>query len=142
MKKLLLAFLVVMIGVTTATAQSIVGKWKTIDDQTGDAKSIVEISEKNGKYVGKIIEILNPAKKTAKCDKCPGDDKGKPVEGLTIIKNIKKDGDSYSGGTIIDPQSGKEYKCSIKLNGSDKLDVRGYVGISLVGRTQTWQRVK
>lgn len=128
-------------GFMTMNAQSILGKWKTFDDQTGDAKSIVEISEKGGKYQGKVIEILNPAKKDSKCEKCPGDDKGKPIEGLVIIKNLTKKGEEYTGGTIIDPQSGKEYKCSIKMNGKTKLEVRGYVGISLIGRTQTWTKM-
>ncbi|MCS4240273.1 uncharacterized protein (DUF2147 family) [Myroides gitamensis] len=128
-------------GFMTMNAQSILGKWKTFDDQTGDAKSIVEISEKGGKYQGKVIEILNPAKKDSKCEKCPGDDKGKPIEGLVIIKNLTKKGEEYSGGTIIDPQSGKEYKCSIKMNGKTQLEVRGYVGISLIGRTQTWTKM-
>ncbi|WP_413511988.1 DUF2147 domain-containing protein [Myroides odoratus] len=128
-------------GLLTMNAQAIVGKWKTIDDKTGDAKSVVEITEKDGKYFGKVVEILNPAKKTSKCDNCSGVDKGKPIEGLVIIKNLKKNGDEYSGGTITDPESGKEYKCSIKTNGSSKLDVRGYVGISLIGRTQTWTKL-
>lgn len=141
MKNSILVLLFLVGGLLTTQAQSIVGKWKTFDDQTGDAKSIVEISEKGGKYHGKVIEILNPAKKDSKCEKCPGDDKGKPIEGLTIIKNLAKKGEEYSGGTIIDPQSGKEYKCSIKTNGKTKLEVRGYVGISLIGRTQTWTKM-
>ncbi|MGG5506075.1 MULTISPECIES: DUF2147 domain-containing protein [unclassified Myroides] len=141
MRNSMLIFLFLWGSLMTINAQSIVGKWKTFDDQTGDAKSIVEISEKGGKYHGKVIEILNPAKKDSKCEKCPGDDKGKPIEGLTIIKNLTKKGEEYSGGTIIDPQSGKEYKCSIKTNGKTKLEVRGYVGISLIGRTQTWTKM-
>jgi len=141
MKKSILIILFVLGGLLTMQAQSIVGKWKTFDDQTGDAKSIVEISEKGGKYQGKVIEILNPAKKDSKCDKCPGTDKGKPIEGLVIIRNLTKKGEEYTGGTIIDPQSGKEYKCSIKPNGATKLEVRGYVGISLIGRTQTWTKM-
>lgn len=141
MKNAILILLFVLGGWCTTQAQSIVGKWKTFDDQTGDAKSIVEISEKGGKYQGKVVEILNPAKKKSKCEKCPGEDKGKPIEGLTIIKNLTKKGEEYTGGTIIDPQSGKEYKCSIKNNGGDRLEVRGYVGISLIGRTQTWTKM-
>lgn len=141
MKNAILILLFVLGGWCTTQAQSIVGKWKTFDDQTGDAKSIVEISEKGGKYQGKVIEILNPAKKDSKCEKCPGEDKGKPIEGLTIIKNLTKKGEEYTGGSIIDPQSGKEYKCSIKTNGTSKLEVRGYVGISLIGRTQTWTKM-
>lgn len=140
MKNVLSTLVLTVLTVFTIQAQTITGKWKTIDDETGEAKSIVEITEKNGKYYGKILEILTD-KKDAKCDKCPGADKGKPIKGLTIIKGLKKDGSSYTGGTITDPGSGKEYKCAIKLNGTNKLDVRGYVGIQALGRTQTWVRV-
>ncbi|MBS7320682.1 MAG: DUF2147 domain-containing protein [Myroides sp.] len=140
MKNVLATLVLTVLTVFTIQAQTITGKWKTIDDETGEAKSIVEITEKNGKYYGKILEILTD-KKDAKCDKCPGADKGKPIKGLTIIKGLKKDGSSYTGGTITDPGSGKEYKCAIKLNGTNKLDVRGYVGIQALGRTQTWVRV-
>lgn len=140
MKNVLATLVLTVLTVFTIQAQTVTGKWKTIDDETGEAKSIVEITEKNGKYYGKILEILTD-KKDAKCDKCPGADKGKPIKGLTIIKGLKKDGSSYTGGTITDPGSGKEYKCAIKLNGTNKLDVRGYVGIQALGRTQTWVRV-
>ena len=141
MKKIFFTLVLAFVAVLGVQAQSVTGKWKTIDDETGKPKSIVEIYEQNGKLFGKVVEILTD-KKEAKCDKCPGADKGKPIKGLTIIKGLKKDGSSYSGGTIIDPNSGKEYKCAIKLNGSEKLDVRGYVGIQALGRTQTWIRLK
>lgn len=141
MKNTIVTFVLTVFAAAAIQAQSVTGKWKTIDDETGKAKSIVEISEKNGKMYGKVVEILTD-KKDAKCDKCSGADKGKPVKGLTIIKGLKKDGSEYSGGTITDPSSGKEYKCVIKLNGTEKLDVRGYVGIQALGRTQTWVRVK
>jgi len=141
MKKIFFTLVLAFVAVLGVQAQSVTGKWKTIDDETGKPKSIVEIYEQNGKLFGKVVEILTD-KKEAKCDKCPGADKGKPIKGLTIIKGLKKDGSSYSGGTIIDPNSGKEYKCAVKLNGSEKLDVRGYVGIQALGRTQTWIRVK
>ena len=141
MKNVIVAFVLSAFATLTLQAQDVTGKWKTIDDETGKAKSIVEITESNGKIYGKVVEILTD-KKDAKCDKCPGADKGKPIKGLTIIKGLKKDGKEYTGGTITDPTSGKEYKCAIKPNGTDKLDVRGYVGIQALGRTQTWVRVK
>ena len=141
MKNVIATFVLTAFAALSMQAQTVTGKWKTIDDETGKPKSIVEISEKNGKIYGKVVEILTD-KKDAKCDKCKGDDKGKPIKGLTIIKGLSKDGKEYSGGTITDPSSGKEYKCALKLNGSDKLDVRGYVGIQALGRTQTWVRVK
>ncbi|HUH26282.1 MAG TPA: DUF2147 domain-containing protein [Flavobacterium sp.] len=89
MKKIILTFVFACVTLLNVQAQSVTGKWKTIDDQTGKPKSIVEITEKDGKIYGKVIEILTD-KKEAKCDKCPGADKGKPVKGLTIIKGLKK----------------------------------------------------
>lgn len=142
MKNYFFTFLFVAVaGIFSVNAQ-VTGKWKTIDDKTGDAKSIVEIYEQNGKIYGKVVEILNPARKNSKCDKCDGADKGKPIEGLIIIKGLTKDGDKYTDGDILDPQKGKLYSCTIKLDGKDKLDVRGYMGISMLGRTQVWHRVK
>ncbi len=137
---LTIVFLVCAIFV--GTAQDVTGKWKTIDDDTGEAKSIVEVYKQDGKIYGKVIEILNPAKKDAVCKDCPDEAKGKPILGLVILKGLKKDGDEYSGGTILDPNKGKVYKCLIALENADKLKVRGYVGFSLMGRSQYWQRVK
>lgn len=142
MKNYFLTILFVAVaGVFSAQAQ-VTGKWKTIDDETGKAKSIVEIYESNGKLYGKITEILNPAKKGSKCDKCEGADKGKPIEGLVIIKGLTKDGSEWTDGDILDPTKGKLYSCTLKLEGKDKLKVRGYLGVSLLGRTQTWTRVQ
>lgn len=135
-------FTFIMFLGTYVFGQSPVGTWKTIDDATGKEKSYVEIFEKDGKYYGKVSKILTKGKENSKCDKCSGDLKGKPILGMMVLNGLKKDGEEWSGGKIIDPNSGKEYKASMKLNGKDKLDVRGYVGISLVGRTQTWQKVK
>ena len=123
-------------------AQSPIGTWKTIDDETKQAKSYVEIFEKNGKLYGKVSKILTKGKENAKCTECSGALKNKPILGLQILTGLKKEGKEWSGGKIIDPTNGKEYKAKMTLNGSDKLDVRGYIGISLMGRTQTWQRVK
>ncbi|TPD70532.1 DUF2147 domain-containing protein [Flavobacterium microcysteis] len=128
-------------GIQTGQAQSVTGKWKTFDDETGDAKSIVEIYEKNGKIYGKIIEILEKGKEDKTCDKCKGSKKDKPVKGMVIIEGLSKDGDTWEDGTILDPRNGNEYKCRINLENSDKLKVRGYLGISLLGRTQYWTRI-
>lgn len=142
MKNYFLTILFVAVaGMFSAQAQ-VTGKWKTIDDETGEAKSIVEIYEQNGKYYGKIVDILNPAKKNATCVNCKGTNKNKPIKGLVIIKDLVKDGDEYNDGEILDPSKGKEYSCTITLDGKDKLEVRGYMGISLLGRSQTWTRVK
>ena len=121
-------------------SQTIFGKWKTIDDETGKEKGIVEIFERNGKIFGRIIDILDIEHKHHKCEKCEGEDNNKPILGLTIIKGMKKNGNVYEGGKVLDPKNGKSYQCKISLDGKDKLIVRGYIGISLFGRSQTWVR--
>lgn len=123
-------------------AQTVFGKWKTVDDKTGETKSIVEIYENNGKVFGKIIEIFDATKRNRKCEKCKGNELNKPVLGMVIIKSLTKDDDEYNGGKILDPETGNLYKCYIKLQGKDKLEVRGYMGIAIVGRSQTWIRIK
>jgi len=128
---------------TIISAQhSVIGKWKTIDDETGKAISVVEIFESKGKIYGKVIEIFNPKSRKRVCENCTGDDHNKPILGLTVIKGLTKDGNEYSNGKILDPKHGKLYKCYIALESADKLKVRGYIGISLIGRTQYWERVK
>lgn len=139
MKKL--ALFALLLGCLQINAQSVIGKWKTIDDKTGKAKSVVEIYESNGKIYGKVVEIFDPAKREKKCEKCDGADKNKPVLGLVVIKGLSKDGDEYNGGKIVDPETGSVYKCFVKLEGKDKLTVRGYMGIALIGRSQTWVRI-
>ncbi|WP_413532655.1 DUF2147 domain-containing protein [Empedobacter brevis] len=123
-------------------AQSPIGTWKTIDDETKQPKSYVEIFEKDGKLYGKVTKILTKGKEDAKCTDCSGALKNKPILGMQVLSGMKKNGKEWNGGKILDPNSGKEYKAKMSLNGNDKLDVRGFIGISLVGRTQTWQRVK
>lgn len=128
-------------SLTSINAQDIVGKWKTIDDETGKEKSIVEIFIKNGKAYGKIIELLNPEKKDAVCDLCDeGDDrKDKKVLGMEIVRGLEKDGNEWEDGTILDPNNGKVYDCKIWVEGGD-LQVRGYIAFFF--RTQTWKKFK
>ena len=142
MKKLGLLFLVLFSMNIYAQGHGVIGKWNTIDDATGKAMSVVEIFEYNNKIYGKVIEILNPKNRNNTCKDCPGDDHNKPILGLVIIKGLVKDGLEYNDGRILDPKSGKLYKCYIELEGTDKLKVRGYLGFSLIGRTQYWERVK
>ena len=134
---LILVFLVSFSG----QAQDIFGQWKTIDDQTGEAKSIVEIYKRDGKVFGKIVSILNPEVKDALCLKCEGEDKNKPVLGFELIKNMTKEGRYYKNGTIFDPEHCKKYKCRLMLTENpDILQVRGY--IAFLYASQYWQRVK
>lgn len=125
-----------------AHSQSVLGKWKTTDDETGKEKAIVEIYEVDGKIYGRIVEILEAEHRFKKCILCKGADKDKPILGLIFLKGLTKDGAEYSGGKILDPKNGKLYKCYITLESDNKLKVRGYIGISLFGRTQYWKRVK
>jgi uncharacterized protein (DUF2147 family) len=128
-----------------APAATAVGRWKTIDDKTGKPKSIVAIAEEDGKLIGTVEELLDPKPDDPhpKCTKCEGDRKDQPIEGMKILWGMKKDGSGWSGGKILDPDNGKTYKCSMTVtDGGKKLDVRGYIGISLIGRTQTWDRAE
>ncbi|MGB3547540.1 MAG: DUF2147 domain-containing protein [Saprospiraceae bacterium] len=139
-----LFFLTVLLLATPLIAQSPVGRWKTIDDETGKVRSIIEITQRGGVLEGKVTKIFpQPGDKAnGICEECPGDKKGKPILGMTIMEGLKKDGDSWEGGTILDPKSGKVYSCYIKLMEADKLKLRGYVGVAMLGRTQYWLRVK
>ncbi len=122
-------------------SQNVLGKWKTIDDVTGKEKSIIEIYQKNGKVYAKILKLLTPGDENKVCDECEGDNKGKPIVGMVIINGLSKDDEEWNGGTILDPKNGKVYKCYITLEQKNKLKVRGYIGFSLIGRTQYWYRL-
>ena len=122
--------------------QSPIGKWKTIDDETGKAKSIVEITQaSNGTLQGRVIEILQSDRgPNPTCDKCSGANKGKPVKGMVILWNLKQDDATHwSGGTVLDPAKGKTYKSKIELHADGKkLDMSGC--IAFICRAQTWVR--
>ena len=121
-----------------------VGLWKTIDDETKTEKSLVRISDAGGALSGKIEKLLDPKKADEVCDKCTDERKGKPIAGLTIIRNAKLSGDDatvWTGGEILDPNNGKTYKLRLKpLDGGKVLEVRGYMGPFY--RNQTWIRVE
>lgn len=142
MKKLLTTTLFFLFGLFIY-AQSPIGTWKTIDDNTGDEKSYVEIYEAdNGKLEGKVVKILTPGREDRKCTECRGDKKDQPIVGLVIIRDMEKNGSEWKNGYVLDPENGKEYKCKMSLQDENTLDVRGYIGFSLMGRTQTWQRIE
>ena len=122
----------------SVSGQSIVGKWKTIDDKTGKVKSQVEIYQNGNQFFGKIIEITDPVKQEALCTECSGDQNGKKILGMLIINNLTKEDDEYGDGTILDPNNGKVYDCKVWLDEAGELQVRGYIGWFF--RTQTWQK--
>ncbi|WP_452601019.1 DUF2147 domain-containing protein [Pontimicrobium sp. MEBiC06410] len=138
MSKLILGvFLFISI---TISAQDVFGKWKTIDDKTGEAKSIVEIYKRDGQAFGKIVHIIDPSKREELCTKCEGDAKNKPILGFELLKNMKKSGKYYKNGTIFNPEDGKEYKCRLLVTDDPNvLQVRGYIAFFYA--TQYWERV-
>ncbi|MBJ6982920.1 MULTISPECIES: DUF2147 domain-containing protein [unclassified Luteimonas] len=116
-----------------------VGRWKTIDDETGKVKSIVEITESGGKLRGQVVEVLHSTRgPNPTCDKCKGANKDKPVKGMTILWNLVPGGDGWEGGTILDPAKGKTYKSKLKLIDDGKLGVSGCV--AFICREQVWIR--
>jgi uncharacterized protein (DUF2147 family) len=122
---------------------SAAGRWRTIDDKTGQAKSIVRIIETNGVLEGRVEQVFSPPSPSAAplCEKCSGDLKNKPIVGMTIMWDMKKDGAEYGGGRVLDPEEGKTYRGKVRvIDGGRKLELRGYVGIAMFGRTQTWSR--
>ncbi|MBX3603894.1 MAG: DUF2147 domain-containing protein [Piscinibacter sp.] len=123
-----------------------VGLWKTIDDDTKKEKSLVRISDSGGVLSGKIEKLLDPNRANDVCDKCSDERKNQPIAGLTIIRNAKASEDDpglWTGGEILDPNNGKVYKLRLKpVDGGKSLEVRGYIGAPLLGRTQTWIRVE
>jgi uncharacterized protein (DUF2147 family) len=134
-----------LIGTTAAFAQSDspVGIWQTIDDHTHQPKALVQITQdESGSLSGKVIKGLNPNEPPGRrCTACTDARKDQLIVGMTIINDMKKDGDVWDGGQILDPDNGKVYRCKMHTDdGGQKLIVRGYIGVSLLGRSQTWIR--
>jgi uncharacterized protein (DUF2147 family) len=135
--------LLLLSPILLAKQSPIEGRWKTIDDETKKPKSVVEITQVDGTYVGHIKELIEPKEPNPLCDKCQGEKKDKPIIGLEFLWGLKESepGAEWDSGKILDPKNGKTYKCKAKLveNGT-KLEVRGYIGFSLIGRTQVWEK--
>jgi uncharacterized protein (DUF2147 family) len=125
-----------------ASETSPVGFWRTVDDKTHKPRGIVRIYEENNQFFGKIETSFDPEEMTAHCEKCTDDRKDAPVIGLVIMRGVRKRGSEYGGGEILDPETGWIYRCRFVLIGQgSKLLIRGYLGVSMLGRTQTWVRV-
>lgn len=119
----------------TTFAQSPIGFWQTIDDNTNEPRSIVEVYEEDGSIKGRIVKLINPDEPNPVCDECEDERKGQPIEGMVILENMTQDGDTWAGGQILDPENGKTYRCRIWVEDGN-LKVRGYLAI--FRRTQTW----
>lgn len=137
---LAIAALPLLLASLSASAQSPVGRWKTIDDATGQVKSIVEISQAaNGTLSGRVAQVLQSDRgPNPTCDKCSGDRRNRPITGMTILWDLKPDGSEWSGGTILDPANGKTYRSKAKLLDANRLGVSGCV--AFICREQVWQR--
>ena len=116
---------------------SVAGRWTTIDDNTGKPRSTVELAIVNNTLIGRIIDLHDKTKLEKVCEKCPDDRKDKRIVGLEIIRGMKADGDEWTDGTILDPETGKVYDCKLWIE-NGMLKVRGYVAFFF--RTQTWVR--
>lgn len=143
---IILLFISQIVTAQTA-AQTPVGKWKTIDDETQEPKSVIEITQDSeGKLHGTIIQLFRgpDEDQDPTCDDCPGDKKDAKVIGMEIMWGLKWDkGDQdWQDGDIMDPDNGKTYDCYIAMESQEKLKVRGYIGFSLFGRTQYWYKMK
>jgi uncharacterized protein (DUF2147 family) len=140
--RIVLVSLMWMFAAFAYAQDSPVGLWKTIDDKTNKPRSIVRIVEENGEFKGIVEKGLVEGESPDKvCEKCDPPRKNQKILGMTFMWGLKKDGNEFKGGEILDPDNGKIYKCKMKLvEGGKKLDVRGFIGISLIGRTQTWLR--
>jgi uncharacterized protein (DUF2147 family) len=126
-----------------AADMSPVGLWKNIDDVSGKPKALIRISENKGELEGRIEQLFRPAgeDQNPKCVKCEGVLKDQPIVGMVFMSGLKKSGDEYNGGEILDPDNGKVYKSKLTLvDGGKKVNVRGYIGIPLLGRSQVWVR--
>ena len=126
-----------------AAGGSPVGLWKNIDDATGKPKALIRITESDGELKGKIEKLFRAPEEdqNPKCEKCEGTLKDQPIIGMTILSGLKKDGDEYNGGQILDPANGKLYKSKLTVvEDGKKLNVRGYIGMPMLGRTQVWVR--
>jgi len=146
MKKIISAAFVtatLLAGAAAQAQETPAGLWRTISDVTGKQKSLVRITEKNGEYQGKIEKLFREPGEEPNplCEKCEGELKGKPALGMVVLTGIRKDGADYVGGKILDPNDGKVYNSKLTLiEGGKKMNMRGYLGIPMLGRTQVWIR--
>tara|TARA_B100000787_G_scaffold170313_1_gene166296 strand:+ start:12620 stop:13048 length:429 start_codon:yes stop_codon:yes gene_type:complete len=139
MKKLLITILSIFFT-TTGFSQTIFGAWNSFDEETNRLESVIEVYEKDDQVFAKITKITNLENQGSTCINCSGERKNAPVLGMNILTGLKKDGDEWSGGKILDPKNGKEYNCYIQLLDENTLKIRGYIGLSVFGRTAIWKR--
>tara|TARA_B110001469_G_scaffold107468_2_gene107702 strand:- start:3 stop:458 length:456 start_codon:yes stop_codon:yes gene_type:complete len=140
-KKTLFTFIFVAFSVTLS-AQTIFGKWNSKNEDTGEIDSVIEIYKENSKAYARVVKVMDPKRQDVICELCEGSKKGQKILGMNILDGLEKDGKEWSGGTILDPRNGNAYKCYILLEKPNKLKIRGYIGISLFGKTAYWERAE
>lgn len=137
----LYAGIVFLLAFPAAAQSSPEGLWKTYDDHTGEARALVRVYREDNALFGRIEDSFGPGEHEARCEACTDERKNQPIVGLMILRNLKAEKDGFDGGDILDPESGSVYRCTLRLaDGGQTLIVRGYLGISLFGRSQTWRR--
>ncbi|MEZ7992977.1 MAG: DUF2147 domain-containing protein [Flavobacteriaceae bacterium] len=139
MKKILITILGIFFT-TIGFSQTIFGAWNSFDEETNRLESVIEVYEKDYQAFAKITKITNLENQGATCINCSGKRKNAPILGMNILTGLQKEGDEWSGGKILDPKNGKEYKCYIQLLDENTLKIRGYIGFSVFGRTAIWKR--
>lgn len=148
MKRVLCGLAAVFVSFAALAEATPAGLWKTIDDSTKKERSYVRITDAGGVLSAKLEKLIDtPEPEKLVCDKCTDDRKDKPLLGLQLIRGVKKsdeaDSASWDGGTILDPANGKTYKVRLTpIEGGKKLQVRGYIGAPMFGRTQVWIRAE
>lgn len=143
MKKIIV-FCSLLFALPLAQAANLTGLWQSIDDNTGKPRSLLRIVENAGEYSAIVEKGLLPCDTgDGVCDKCTDERKGQKIVGMTIAKHLKKNGNIYEGGEILDPDNGKTYQCKMTLNpNGSEVEVRGFIGIALIGRSQIWKRIE
>lgn len=139
------ALLLACAAPASAQSASPAGLWKTYSDRTGAADGLVRIVEERGEFVGRVEKVFSPPNESPNplCEKCSGELRDRSVVGMTILRGVRHAKDGYTEGTILDPDEGKDYRCTITLKEAGRrLEVRGFVGLPLLGRTQVWTRVE
>jgi len=126
----------------TAWSESPVGLWRTVSDKTGKSEAIVEIWVDDGELRGKTVHLIDPEQPDPLCTLCEGEHKDQPVLGMTILWGLSQSGAEWKDGKILDPNNGQVYSANLKVNSRGELELRGFVGFALLGRTQTWYRAE
>lgn len=118
------------------------GLWIASDQRDGKPRALIRIAERDGEFFASIEQGLRPEHEASPvCEKCPGARRNQPLLGMTIVWGMKRIGEGYGGGEILDPDTGQIYRCLMNLARDGKrLEVRGYLALPLLGRSLTWRR--